>query len=126
MVLVGTGLAFAIVLLLAGPIPQDPAYHAFADARSLCGVDNFGNVSSNLPFVLVGMMGLWLVVRAGSGSVSGTFVLGGGERLAWGVAWVSVVLTGFGSAYYHLLPTNDRLFWDRLPMATFFMSLLSV
>lgn len=26
-------------------------------------------------------------------------------------------LTGLGSAYYHLATNNERLFWDRMPLA---------
>jgi hypothetical protein len=36
-----------------------------------------------------------------------------------------MVLTGLGSAYYHLVPDNERLFWDRLPMTIAFMSLIA-
>src|SRR5262245_66556667 len=50
--------SFAILPLLP-PIPQDPSYHQFADQRTLLGIPNFWNVVSNLPFVLVGAMGLW-------------------------------------------------------------------
>jgi hypothetical protein len=38
---------------------------------------------------------------------------------------VSVALTGLGSAYYHLAPDNDRLMWDRLPMAAAIMALVA-
>jgi hypothetical protein len=34
-------------------------------------------------------------------------------------------LTAAGSAYYHLAPDNERLFWDRLPMMIAFMSLIA-
>jgi len=34
-------------------------------------------------------------------------------------------ITGFGSAYYHWHPDNDRLVWDRVPMTIVFMSLLA-
>lgn len=44
-------------------IPQDPAYHAFADQRTLHGVPHFWNVASNLPFVLAGLLGLLLLRR---------------------------------------------------------------
>src|SRR5262249_21708612 len=44
------------------PIPQAMSYHAFADDRTLLGVPNFWNVVSNLPFLIVGFLGLgWLV-----------------------------------------------------------------
>src|SRR5437870_5136818 len=53
-----------VVLALVGPIPQDPAYHRFADARPFLGISNFGNVVSNIPFLIVGAAGLWLVGRS--------------------------------------------------------------
>ena len=31
------------------PIPQDQAYHQFADHRTLLGIPNFWNVVSNVP-----------------------------------------------------------------------------
>ena len=37
--------------------------------------------------------------------------------------FLTVALTGIGSAYYHLEPNNDRLVWDRLPLAMMFMAL---
>lgn len=37
---------------------------------------------------------------------------------------MGLLLTAAGSAYYHLLPDNERLFWDRLPMTIAFMSLI--
>jgi len=36
-----------------------------------------------------------------------------------------MVLTAFGSAYYHLAPDNQRLVWDRMPMTTVFMSMVA-
>ena len=56
-------LAFAAILIASvffiDRIPQDPAYHQFADARILMGVDNFWNVVSNLAFGVIGAAGLW-------------------------------------------------------------------
>ena len=49
--LVGFTLLAITVVFLLPPIPQDPAYHNFADQRTLYGVPNFWNVVSNLPFV---------------------------------------------------------------------------
>ena len=46
------------LLMLLPPIPQDPAYHAFADQRTLFGIPNFWNVVSNLPFIVIGAIGL--------------------------------------------------------------------
>jgi hypothetical protein len=41
------------------------------------------------------------------------------------VFFAGVLLTGFGSSYYHLAPDNDRLVWDRLPMTVAFMGLFA-
>ena len=40
----------AWVVLRMEPVPQDPAYHQFADARPWLGIPNFQNVASNLPW----------------------------------------------------------------------------
>jgi hypothetical protein len=40
--------------------------------------------------------------------------------------FAAVTLTGVGSAYYHLDPNNDRLVWDRLPIAMTFMALFAI
>ena len=48
------------------PFAQDHAYHAFADTRTFLGIPNFRNVSSNLPFLVVGTWGLAFLARSGS------------------------------------------------------------
>jgi len=47
--------------------PQDPSYQRFADARSLLGIPNFQNVVYNVPFLLVGLIGLARRVREPAG-----------------------------------------------------------
>jgi len=108
--LLGLMVASLATLPLLPPIAQDPSYHQFADQRTLLGIPNFWNVVSNLPFVLVGTMGLWQFGR---------------DRASF-VLFLGVFLTGFGSAYYHWNPNNGTLFWDRLPMALTFMAILTV
>lgn len=107
-------LAVALVFSLA-PIPQDPAYHRFADTREILGFANAADVLSNLVFLLVGVAGLWLVPR---GRVAGQPAL----TLCYRVFFSGVALTAFGSMYYHLAPDNARLVWDRLPMTVSFMA----
>jgi hypothetical protein len=114
-------LSLAMVLAIAAqpPIPQDPAYHRFADARTLLGVPDFWNVASNLPFLLVGLAGLaWLARHAAAIEP----VL----RRAWGLLFAGVSLVGLGSAWYHLQPGNAALVWDRLPMTLAFMALFAI
>ena len=64
-VLLTIALAIAIGLALMEPIAQDPVYHAFCDTRALLGVPNAGDVLSTLPFLFVGLYGLWIVRRRG-------------------------------------------------------------
>lgn len=114
--------AIAIVLFLAfvDPISQDPAYHAFADTRSMLGVANFWNVMTNLPFLLVGIYGLLLVARS-------PVVVGDSNlRWPWIIFFAGIALTAFGSAYFHLVPGNSSLVWDRLPMTIGFAGLFAI
>jgi hypothetical protein len=104
-------------------IPQNETYHNFADQRAFLGYPNFGDVVSNTPFLLVGVWGIILVARANANDgVSFTDPL---ERWAYLAFFFGVALTAFGSAYYHLHPDDDRLVWDRIPMAIAFMALLA-
>ena len=96
-------------LLLLPPIAQDQNYHQFADQRKLLGIPNFWNVFSNLPFIAVGVVGLRQFYR----------------QPATAVLFSGMILTGFGSAYYHLNPSDATLFWDRLPMTICFAAVLS-
>lgn len=49
-----------IFLLLHGPIPQSVSYHSFADHNTFYGINNFYNVVSNFPFLMVGAVGIFL------------------------------------------------------------------
>ena len=98
---------------LLSPFAQDHAYHAFADGRTLLGIPNFWNVMSNLPFLLVGTWGLRFLVRH-SGVVAPL-------RNAWVVFFIGILVTTFGSGYYHLSPDTPSLGWDRLAMTVGFI-----
>ena len=104
-----------LLLLHGGPIPQDRGYHEFADVRTCLGLPNFGNVASNLLFLVVGAAGmLWCYRNAGMGA-----------RRSWMVLFLGVALVFFGSGYYHRAPDDDSLVWDRLPMTVAFMGLFT-
>ena len=103
-------------LALYGPIAQDPAYHRFADQRTVLGVPNLWNVASNIPFLLVGVYGLALLRRGHCGGALAYL------RPAYGVFFVALALVAVGSAYYHLDPNDLTLVWDRLPMTLAFMA----
>lgn len=109
-----------VVVYSLGPVPQDAAYHAFADQRTLFGVPNFWNVVSNLPFLLVGIAGI-LVLR--SRRAGGTLPE---LRPAFFAFFIGSALVAFGSGYYHLAPNNETLVFDRLPMTIAFMGFFSL
>jgi hypothetical protein len=121
--LAATLLLSAAIVFSLPPIPQDPGYHHFADQRPLLGVVNFGDVVSNIAFVVIGAAGLLSLYRR-RGGIDGA-AGEGWPRWQYAVLFSGVVLTGFGSAYYHLAPDNERLVWDRLPMTVAFMALVS-
>lgn len=112
-VLIAISAVAVVALSLHAPIPQDPAYHAFADVRSFAGIPNFADVLSNLPFLLVGLYGL--TRRPAPRMKTGYLVLCAG-----------IALVSLGSAYYHLSPTSATLLWDRLPMTVAFMALFAL
>lgn len=47
------------------------------------------------------------------------------ERWPYMIAFVGLLLTAFGSSYYHLAPSNARLVLDRLPMTIVFMAIVA-
>ena len=96
-------------MVLWPPIPQPQEYHFFADRRPILEIPNFWNVVSNLPFAVVGVLGL----RAFRDTASR-------------ILFAGILLTAFGSGYYHLHPSDATLVWDRLPMTLVFMPLLAL
>jgi hypothetical protein len=109
-IFVGLMAASLVASPLLPPIPQDQGYHQFADQRTLFGVPNFCNVVSNIPFIAVGAVGLRQFHR------DPVIIM----------LFLGILLTGFGSSYYHLDPSDWTLFWDRLPMAIGFMAILAI
>jgi hypothetical protein len=105
-------------------IPQPQSYHNFADQRSFLGIPNFGDVVSNVPFAVFGLWGLAFWMRSNSDPNPTQFV-DRRERWPYLLVFVGVLLTAFGSAYYHLEPNNARLVWDRLPMTIAFMAVVA-
>lgn len=117
-------IAMLLIAGLAPPVHQPAEYHQFADQREFFGIPNFFNVTSNVGFLLVGVGGMLFVTRSGNARANTVFVEPR-ERWPYLVLIASVALTGIGSAYYHLAPDNDRLMWDRLPMAVAIMALVA-
>jgi len=116
-------IGFTVLSLLAAVLlpamPQPVAYHDFADHRAMFGVANFLDVASNLGFLLAALAGLAVILRPCTQFEFGR------ERWPYAVFFAGMLLTAVGSAYYHLAPDNERLFWDRLPMTIAFMGLIA-
>jgi hypothetical protein len=117
------GLA-VLLLVVAGSIPriqQPETYHNFADHRGWLGIRNFGDVASNIGFAIVGILGLYAMLRR----PSRIHFLDPREKWPYLIIFLGLLLTAAGSSYYHLAPDNARLVWDRLPMTVVFMSLVA-
>jgi hypothetical protein len=115
------GLLIVVVFIVGmlEPMPQDPNYHLFADSRTFFGISNFNDVVSNIGFAVVGVLGLMVVA-----GVRGRVIFAGSpDARPYLIFFVGIALISLGSAYYHLAPSNERLFWDRLPMSIGFMAI---
>ncbi|MFI1744198.1 ceramidase domain-containing protein [Thalassobellus sediminis] len=113
-VLIVIGVLSLIMISLIPPIAQSHNYHNFSDGNTLFKISNFWNVISNIPFVIIGFLGLYKLKGIKK------------ENLQYASFFTGVILVGFGSGYYHLNPNDVTLVWDRLPMTIVFMSLVSI
>jgi len=118
--LAGLTVAAFVIVFLQGPIAQDISYHSFKDSREILAISNFCNVISNLPFLVVGLLGLRRVLSDKQLNINAEL------KLAYILLFSGVALVAFGSSYYHLAPNNQTLLWDRLPMTIAFMALFSI
>ncbi|HHF7367370.1 TPA: ceramidase domain-containing protein [Legionella bozemanae] len=107
-----------LILSLIPPIAQPLTYHNFADKHTLFFINNFSDVMSNLVFIIVGYLGLKTIYRPSKTQCE----LIPETKWAYLLGFIGTILTGFGSAYYHLHPDNVTLFWDRVPMGILLMS----
>ncbi|MCS3449093.1 MULTISPECIES: hypothetical protein [Bradyrhizobium] len=99
------------IFAVHGRIAQPAGYNDFADHSAVVGIPHAADVLSNAGFALVAIWG-WLALRAHRNSDQ--------LRAGWPgyrLFLIGLLLTAFGSAFYHLAPDNGRLIWDRLPIA---------
>lgn len=116
--LVGTVLAALALAIFGPPVAQYAHYHDFADQRVWLGLPYALDVVSNLPFALVGLLGLYRVwlYRA-------TVPSDGCAQLA-ALFFAGLVVTAVCSAYYHWQPDNAGLAVDRTGMVLAFAGLM--
>ena len=106
----------ALVVILVPSVSQDPEYHNFKDHRNILGIPHFWNVVTNLPFLVLGVIGFFKIQkRELTGIIPELFS-------AYLTFFMGLVLTGLGSAYYHLNPSNSTLVGDRMGITITFMS----
>lgn len=86
----------AVVARYKFTIAKQHEYCHFADKRCIHGVRNFGNVISNMVFILAGC---YQCIYNNNGDLGAI-----------------CFLIGIGSTYFHWSPSIKTLYWDRLPM----------
>lgn len=121
--LIGISVIAITATLFAPPIAQDPEYHNLADRRVIAGIPNFGDVVSNVAFLVVGVLGLWTLIQIRGDR---SRLVEKQEAYPLAVAFTGTALIFIGSSYYHWAPANETLVWDRLPMTLTFMSIFSM
>jgi hypothetical protein len=119
--LLGITLGVVVWVFSFPTIPQNPAYHLFADTRSIFGIPNFNDVISNLPFLVSGIWGLTLLINRHPRAAFQE----GREKLPFIFFFLAIGMVCLGSSCYHLHPQNRTLLWDRLPMSVAFMGILA-
>jgi hypothetical protein len=101
--------AFAVSPALAcsamSPVIKGPGFHEYADGRYWLGIPHAGDVLSNLPFVIVGIMGL----------VAAREVTAVPRRLVQ-LFFLAILGIGLGSGAYHVHPIDATLAFDWLPI----------
>ncbi len=116
-----TGLIILLLLAIFLPsIAQDQNYHNFADQRTLFGVKNALDTLSNLAFIIVGLFGLFNFYNNQYIKISNSF------SVLLTLFFISIILTGVASFYYHLNPNDFTLVFDRLALTLVFTFILAM
>lgn len=119
-ILFGITLLAVLGIAAVPAIAQEQSYHHFADQRTVLGIPNFWNMVSNIPFLIVGMMGINGVIR------KNRFTLLPEILPVYLAFFLGTFLIGIGSGYYHLWPSNATLVFDRLAMTVSFMAFFAI
>ena len=113
--LTALGITLAVLAAFGPPLLQPQSYHDFADQRALFGLPHAMDVLSNLPFLVLGLLGLARLPKVAEAWRSLVVVLCTG-----------LLLTFAGSGLYHLAPGNTGLLLDRLGMLVLFAGILGL
>ena len=93
----------AVAAAVAPPVTRGPSFHHYADQRTWLGIPHAGDVLSNLPFVVVGLVGLVLLASRAA-------------RPLVALVFAGFIAIGLGSGGYHLAPGDATLAFDWLPI----------
>ncbi len=130
-----TGLVIALALAvalacLAPAVAQYANYHAFADQRTLWGMPFAMDVLSNLPFAVLGALGLLRLRSVQTPPARRTgfaaWVPCDAQRPLAQLFFGGLLLTALCSIYYHLQPDDLGLAIDRMGMLAAFAGLLGL
>jgi len=122
MLIAASALVTIATFIFAPAMEQPLSYHDFADANQHLGIPNFGNVMSNLAYLIPGILGLNLLHER---HADGLFI-DRGEVLPFYAVFLGGVFVAFGSGYYHLNPVNETLVADRMTMTVGFIGVFCV
>jgi len=120
LLLISIAVVLFLLALIYSPIRQSRHFYDYADNRTLLGIQNFWNVISNLPFLWVGYKGLSLFTDRHS------VVHEPAIASLYPFFFISMILTFFGSSYYHLTPNDFTLMLDRIPITFVFITLYCI
>jgi hypothetical protein len=102
--------------------------HPFVDARSMFGIPNTFDVLSNLPMLVVGLIGLWRLLPI-RGVISDAMASADPRNALYEkparLAFAGLALTCLGSSLYHWHPVPATLALDRMGMAVTFAGVLA-
>ena len=119
----------ALALLLPDLVGPGAGTPKLADQRALAGLPNALDVLSNLPFLVVGLLGLHRLHGLEHAHDQGREAHDDLPVDALDCAWLffaGLIATAAGSAFYHLMPDAPRLAADRAGMAVAFAGLIGI
>lgn len=114
-IFISLALLSLVFFLCLSPIYDPIDVNIYADERTFFGISSFFLVMPGVLFVIFGLMGFWKL-----GIERKTFL-----RSIWMVFFIASIGIGLSSGYYHLDPSDPRLFLDRLSISTALMALLA-
>jgi len=109
-------LLFSICFFLP-ELKQDQNYHNFADTRAFFGIPNTMDTLSNVAFLLPLLF--WITKKT-------TEIQQLSLKISTNIFLIGMLLTSFGSMYYHLNPIDETLVYDRLGMSVAFTGVLGM